>query len=44
MSFFDAFLNWDVFVQTLPLLVSGLTITISLGLCAIILGLAQLAL
>ncbi|MES2255673.1 MAG: amino acid ABC transporter permease [Pseudomonadota bacterium] len=40
MSFFEAFLNWNVFVQTLPLLVSGLTITISLGLCAIVLGLA----
>lgn len=40
MSFFDAFLNWDVFVQTFPLLISGLTITIGLGLCAIVLGLA----
>ena len=40
MSFFEAFLNWNVFVQTLPLLVSGLTITITLGLCAIVLGLA----
>jgi polar amino acid transport system permease protein len=40
MSFFEAFLNWNVFVQTLPLLISGLTITISLGLCAIVLGLA----
>jgi polar amino acid transport system permease protein len=40
MSFFEAFLNWNVFVQTLPLLNSGLTITISLGLCAIVLGLA----
>jgi polar amino acid transport system permease protein len=39
MSFFEAFLNWNVFIQTLPLLVSGLTITISLGLCAIVLGL-----
>src|ERR1019366_6082598 len=38
MSFFDAFLNWNVFVQTLPLLITGLTITIGLGLCAIVIG------
>lgn len=40
MSVFDTFLNWKVFVQTLPLLLSGLSITISLGLAAILLGFA----
>lgn len=40
MSVFDTFLNWKVFVQTLPLLLSGLTITIGLGLAAILLGFA----
>jgi polar amino acid transport system permease protein len=40
MSIFDTFLNWKVFVETFPLLVSGLTITIGLGITAIVLGLA----
>jgi polar amino acid transport system permease protein len=40
MSIFNTFLNWKVFVETLPLLFSGLWITISLGLTAIALGLA----
>ena len=31
MSIFDTFLNWKVFVQTLPLLLSGLTTTLTLG-------------
>jgi polar amino acid transport system permease protein len=38
MSVFDTFLNWNVFVQTLPLLLSGLTTTLTLGVTAIILG------
>jgi polar amino acid transport system permease protein len=38
MSVFDTFLNWSVFVQTLPLLLSGLTTTLTLGVTAIILG------
>src|ERR687894_2565598 len=38
MSIFDTFLNWKVFVQTLPLLLSGLTTTLTLGITAIILG------
>ena len=40
MSIFDTFLNWGVFVDTLPLLLSGLWITIGLGLAAVSLGLA----
>jgi polar amino acid transport system permease protein len=40
MSIFDTFLNRKVFVETFPLLVSGLTITIGLGITAIVLGLA----
>ncbi len=39
MSIFDTFLNWKVFVDTLPLLLSGLWITIGLGAAAIVLGL-----
>jgi polar amino acid transport system permease protein len=39
MSIFQTFLNWNVFVETLPLLLSGLWITIGLGLTAIVLGL-----
>jgi polar amino acid transport system permease protein len=39
MSVFETFLNWKVFVQTLPLLLSGLTTTLTLGVTAIILGL-----
>ncbi len=38
MSIFDTFLNWKVFVQTLPLLLSGLTTTLLLGVTAILLG------
>jgi polar amino acid transport system permease protein len=38
MSIFDTFLNWKVFVQTLPLLLSGLTSTLLLGVTAIVLG------
>ena len=40
MSIFDTFLNWGVFVDTLPLLLSGIWITIGLGFAAILLGLA----
>jgi polar amino acid transport system permease protein len=39
MSVFNTFLNWTVFVQTLPLLLSGLWITIGLGVAAVVLGL-----
>ncbi len=39
MSIFDTFLNWKVFIGTLPLLLSGLWITVGLGLTAIVLGL-----
>jgi polar amino acid transport system permease protein len=39
MSVFETFLNWKVFVQTLPLLLSGLSTTLTLGITAIILGL-----
>ena len=39
MSIFDTFLNWGVFVDTLPLLLSGLWITVGLGVSAILLGL-----
>ena len=38
MSIFETFLNWKVFIQTLPLLLSGLTTTLTLGITAIILG------
>ena len=40
MSIFDTFLNWKVFVETLPLLLMGLWITIGLGVAAIVLGAA----
>jgi polar amino acid transport system permease protein len=40
MSVFDTFLNWKVFVQTLPLLLSGLSVTIGLGLTTIVIGFA----
>lgn len=39
MSVFETFLNWDVFVRVLPLLLSGLWVTFTLGLLAIVLGL-----
>ena len=38
MSIFDTFLNYRVFVQTLPLLLQGLSTTILLGLVSILLG------
>jgi polar amino acid transport system permease protein len=40
MSIFETFLNWKVFVDTLPLLLRGLWITIGLGASAIVLGAA----
>jgi polar amino acid transport system permease protein len=40
MSVFETFLNWKVFVDTLPLLLRGLWITIGLGVSAILLGAA----
>jgi polar amino acid transport system permease protein len=40
MSVFETFLNWRVFVDTLPLLLRGLWITIGLGVTAIVLGAA----
>lgn len=40
MNIFDTFLNGRVFMQTLPLLLSGLTTTIFLGIVSIVLGLA----
>jgi polar amino acid transport system permease protein len=39
MSIFETFLNWGVFVRALPLLLSGLWVTFTLGLLAIVLGL-----
>jgi polar amino acid transport system permease protein len=38
MSIFDTFLNYRVFVDTLPLILSGLTTTLLLGVTCIILG------
>ncbi len=40
MSIFDTFLNWKVFVETLPLLLMGLWVTVGLGVAAIALGAA----
>jgi polar amino acid transport system permease protein len=40
MSVFETFLNWKVFVETLPLLLRGLWITIGLGVVSIVLGAA----
>jgi polar amino acid transport system permease protein len=40
MSIFETFLNWKVFVDTLPLLLMGLWITVGLGVAAIVLGAA----
>jgi polar amino acid transport system permease protein len=40
MSIFETFLNWKVFVDTLPLLLMGLWITVGLGVAAILLGAA----
>jgi polar amino acid transport system permease protein len=39
MSVFETFLNWKVFVQTLPLLLTGLSITLGLGATTIVIGL-----
>ena len=39
MSIFDTFLNWSVFVESLPMLLRGLWITVGLGLVSIALGL-----
>ncbi len=39
MDIFETFLNPRVFVQTLPLLLSGLSTTLLLGLVSIVLGL-----
>lgn len=38
MSVFDTFLNGKVFLETLPLLLSGLWVTIGLGVSSVILG------
>ena len=38
MSIFDTFLNWRVFVETLPLILSGLMTTLTLGFTSILLG------
>jgi polar amino acid transport system permease protein len=40
MDIFETFLNWRVFVQTLPLLLTGLFTTVLLGAVSITLGLA----
>ncbi|MBL4602931.1 MAG: ABC transporter permease subunit [Emcibacteraceae bacterium] len=39
LNFVDTFLNMDVFLQTYPLLIEGLFITVQLGLLSIITGL-----
>ncbi|MDA0708556.1 MAG: ABC transporter permease subunit, partial [Proteobacteria bacterium] len=39
MNFTETFLNSDVFLQTYPLLLSGLSITVQLGLFSIVAGL-----
>ncbi len=38
MSIFDTFLNYRVFVETLPLILSGLMTTLTLGFTCILLG------
>lgn len=40
MNLFDTFLNGEVFLQTLPLLLKGLSTTVLLGAVSIVLGLA----
>lgn len=40
MNVFDTFLNGKVFVETLPLILSGLSTTLLLGLTSIVLGVA----
>ena len=39
MSFTETFLNWDVLVSSLPLLLSGLKVTLMLGFVGILFGL-----
>lgn len=39
MNIFNTFFNWSVMVQALPLLLTGLVLTIELGVVSIILGL-----
>ncbi len=41
MSFVETFFNWDVFVSSFPLLLSGLRITLLLGVVSIIAGLVS---
>ena len=41
MSFVETFFNWNVFVSSLPLLLSGLRITLLLGVVSIIAGLVS---
>jgi polar amino acid transport system permease protein len=38
MNIFDTFLNYRVFVETLPLILSGLTTTLTLGFACILIG------
>ncbi len=38
MSIFDTFLNYRVFVETLPLILSGLATTLTLGVVCILVG------
>jgi polar amino acid transport system permease protein len=38
MSIFDTFLNYRVFIETLPLVLSGLMVTLTLGVTCIVLG------
>ncbi len=38
MSIFETFLNWKVFVETFPMLLTGLWITVALGALAIVFG------
>ena len=40
MSFVETFLNWDVLVRSLPLLLTGLKVTVQLGAVSIVGGLA----
>jgi len=40
MNFVETFLNWDVLVRSLPLLMTGLKVTAQLGAVSIVLGLA----
>ena len=40
MSFVETFLNWDVFISTYPLLLTGLRVTLLLGAVSVVAGLA----